>query len=102
MNWVIIVVFVGLIILFIKMKAARHKFVMITLLIILLFVYVTYSRVASANSIKIDQPGDILKAGKVYLGWLGNAIGNLKLVTSNVAKMEWQLENKTTAEENED
>lgn len=105
MNWIIISVIVVLVIMFIKAKAFRHKFFMITFLVVLLFIYITYSKVAAANSISINSLGDFFKAGKIYFSWLGNAVFNLKSLTSNAVKMNWNITNKTASSniiENED
>jgi len=94
MNWLIIVALVILGFAFIKMRHIKHKFYLIILLVVILFVYVSATRVLSNKNFDFRSASDIGSAVKLYFSWLGSVGGNFKNIVGHVISMDWNL-NKT-------
>ncbi len=95
MYWIIVVGLIILAFAFLKMNHLRHKSFLITLIIMALFIYVTFSNVVKDNDIDIKSLSGVDKASRLYFVWLGGFFDNLKVITSNVVKMDWESTNKT-------
>jgi hypothetical protein len=95
MYWVIILCLAVLAFAFLKMNHARHSLFFVVIILLLLFVYITVSRVVKENNINIKSLEGIEKASRVYFSWLGVFFGNLGEITGNAIKMDWSMKNKT-------
>lgn len=90
MNWLIIVL-VAVLLLIIFKKEIEHK---ATKVVVVLLIFFVISLLFSFGQIK-QQDIDLkswegLKvASGIYFGWLGNALGNAKVITANAIKMDW-------------
>lgn len=101
MNLPIIIFTVALIVvvlLFIKFRHFKHRTFAILLILLLVFVYVTSTRVLHQYDLNLKSVAGIEKAVKVYFVWLGGAFDNLKVITGNAMKMDWDIKNKTAAD----
>ena len=76
-------------------KRIRHKFLAIFLIALILFSFLSFNAVFGGKDISIKNVSDIGKAVKLYFFWLGSIFGNLKTITANAVKMDWNS-NKTT------
>lgn len=97
MNWLIIVILIALAFFFLRMKHTRHKIFMVFVILLLLFVYLTSSRVLTGQSINWKSIAGIETATKLYFSWLGSVFDNFKTVAGNAMKMDWKLNNKTAS-----
>lgn len=95
MNWLIIAVLIILVLVFIKIRYIKHKVFLILFVLILLFFYITSSRILDEYNINWKSVAGIEKATKVYFAWLGGTFNNLKVITANTIKMDWAMKNKT-------
>lgn len=95
MNWIIIVVLIVLAFIFLRFRHFKHKVFLVFLILVLLFFYVTASRVLSGYDINLKSVAGTEKAIRVYFTWLGEALGNFKVLTANAIKMDWTAKNKT-------
>lgn len=94
-SWLIIAVFVVLLLVFFRVKYMKHKVFAVLFILVLLFLYVTASRVLAGQNINWKSVAGIEKAVKVYFVWLGGAFDNLKVLTGSAVKMDWSIQNKT-------
>jgi len=96
MNWIIAGIFIVLVFLFLRFKHMKHKIIAIFLIISLLFIYSTASTLFQGEDIEWKSFAGLEKAGKIYFSWLGNALTNLRSLSGNAIKMDWQIpENET-------
>ena len=76
-------------------KRMKHKFVAILLIGFLLFGFFSFNIVFKGKDVSVNNVSDIGKIFKIYFSWLGNVFGNMKTITGQAIKMDWQG-NKTT------
>jgi len=89
MNWIIFAIFIVLIFVFLRFKHLKHKIIAIFLIISVFFVYTTASSLFQGEDIDWKSFAGVEKATKIYFSWLGNALGNLKTLSGNAIKMNW-------------
>ncbi|MBR9706585.1 hypothetical protein GOV14_06115 [Candidatus Pacearchaeota archaeon] len=94
-NWIIVAVFLIGILFFMRMNHLKHRYTIIFLILLALFLYATISVVNSRNEFDLTTTKGSLNAVKVYLGWLGHGFQNLKALTGNAIKMDWTNTNGT-------
>ena len=95
MYWIIIIALIILAFIFLRMSHQRHRMVLIILILVFLFLYITGSRISKQYDVSWKSVAGIEKGVKIYFSWLGGAFGNIKTITSNVIKMDWNFKNKT-------
>ena len=88
-SWWIIAILIILVFLFLRMRHFKHKIFAVVVILVLLFVYITVTKVISENKVDLKSFNGLVTAGKVYFSWLGNAIVNVKDLTTSAIKMDW-------------
>jgi len=73
----------------VELKRLRHKLFAIFLIALILFFYVTISLTLREQEVDFKTTEGITKASKLYLAWMGSAFGNMKIITTNAIKMDW-------------
>lgn len=96
MNWIIIGILIVLVFLFLRMKHFKGKIVAVLLIITLIFLYTTATTLLTEEEINWKTFGGVEKALRIYFSWLGNAFGNLKTISGQAIKMDWQIEKNNT------
>lgn len=91
---IIVVLFIiGLYVL--KISHFRHRFFIIFLIFIAIFLYVSLTLVQSKHNLDFTTFEGVSNSVKVYFGWLANGFQNLKAITGNAIKMDWASTDKT-------
>ena len=72
-----------------KFKEFRHKFGLIVVIVLVLFLVASFGQLYVSNDLNLTSFDGIVKAGKVYFGWLGNAADNLFKVSTYAVKQDW-------------
>ena len=90
MNWIIIIILLILVFAFLKMRHIKHKFIAIFIIILLIFFYTSASSLFSGQNIDWKSFSGLEKASHLYFSWLANSFSNLKSLTGNAVKMDWQ------------
>jgi hypothetical protein len=98
-SWIVIVVLIVVGIFAIKLNHLKHRFFIILLVMIALFLYSTMNLVTTENEIDLASVDGIFSAVKVYTGWLANGIGNVKDLTGRAIDQDWTNTNATFFEE---
>ena len=86
---VILVVIIAFIYFFIEFKRMRHKAFAIFLISIILFLFITSTVVLRGKDVDLKTVQGLFKAVKIYFSWLGSVLGNMKSITTNAIKMDW-------------
>jgi hypothetical protein len=93
MHWVIIV---GLVVLavyiiqkFVHLSHWNSKFWMITIIVLLGFVALSFFGVVKVNSVNLNTTSGFFSAVRLYFSWLVHAFSNIKAITGNVMKLTW-------------
>jgi hypothetical protein len=75
---------------FLQFKELKDKFV--TIFLIGLFLFLLFSCYAAFNGkdLSIKDFSDIGRIGKIYFAWVGSALNNVKVLTTQAIKMNWQ------------
>jgi hypothetical protein len=72
-----------------KARHVKHKFYAIFLVLILLFLFLSASRLFSGSNIDFKSFEGWIQAGKLYFSWLIHIGGNLKTLTGEAFKLDW-------------
>jgi len=93
-NFVILAVLVFLVLLlvllFLKAKTMQHKTYAILITVMLIFFYVTGSKIIAENNVDLKTFDGMVTAGKLYFSWLGHVLQNTKVLIGNAVKMDWR------------
>jgi len=87
-SWILVGVLIVLILIFFKFKDVKHRVFSISLILLVLFFYMTFTNVAS--DVNLNSVEGIVKAGELYFVWLGNAVKNVVGITSSAIHMNWE------------
>jgi len=98
-SWIVIAILVIAGIFAIKINHLKHRFFIIILIFLALFLYTSMSMVKDQNDLDLKNPKGFFSAVKVYAGWLTNGFQNLKSLTGRAIGMDWSLTNRTFTEE---
>ena len=88
-SWIIVVILIVLALVVVKVRHIRHKTFIFIVLILLVFFYISVSRVISSQNLNLGTFDGIMTAGKIYFSWLVHAGGNAKIIVGNAIKMDW-------------
>ena len=77
------------------LKRVKHKLFAILLIALILFAFFSFNMVFKGKDISINNVSDVEKITTLYYSWLGNVFTNIKLITTQAVKMNWDG-NKTT------
>ncbi len=73
----------------VEFKRVRHKIFALFLIGLILFLYFSASYVFKNKDIDFKTVSGITTASKLYFSWLGSVFTNLKSITVNAVKMNW-------------
>jgi len=99
MGWLLIVLLVIAMLVVSKLvhfKHLKHKLTAIIIVLLLFFLYLSFTTIVKNNSITLSNVSGIFSAVKIYFSWLVHVFGNLKDITGNVVKMDWFPQNITS------
>lgn len=71
-------------------KSMKHKFFAIFLIALILFSFLSFNFVFKGKDISINNVSDLGNIVKIYFSWLGGVFNNIKIITSQVIKMNWK------------
>lgn len=88
-----LVIGIGLIVLMVlfKMKEIRHKFGLVAIALIVLFLVFSFSHVYKSNKPDLTTFDGISQVTKLYFSWLGGVFKNLGKVTGFAINQDWGL-----------
>ncbi len=99
MEFTVIVFIIAILIvaiwLIFRIKGLKHKLLSFFLISLILFSFFSFNFVFSGKDISIKSISDLGNIVKTYFVWLGGIFNNLKVITTQAIKMNWQG-NKTT------
>lgn len=94
-SWIIIVVLVIIGLFVIKLNHLKHRFFIIMLILLALFLYTSMNAVTQKNELDLKSSSGIFSAIKIYSGWLANGFQNLKSLTGKAINLNWGSTNGT-------
>lgn len=98
-SWIVIVVLIVVGIFAIKLNHLKHRFFIIMLVLLALFLYSTMNLVTTENDIDVTSIDGALSSVKVYAGWLANGFSNVKELTGRAIDQDWSSSNASFFEE---
>lgn len=96
MMWWLIIVGVLLLLLLFKFKEIRHKIGLTFVIVLLVFLVVSFGQLYASNDLDLTTFDGVMKAGKVYTSWLSSAIGNIAKVSTYAVKQDWGMNSSIT------
>ena len=94
----IILAFVFAVFLIFKTGHFRPKLWAIFAVLLLLFLYVSYSLATKDAGLDFSLDG-IGKGAGLYLSWLGSAFGNFKVLMGHAVNLDWDTEKNDSTED---
>lgn len=95
MNWLIIVALVALVYFFYNQTHhIKQRYTAIVVVVLLLVFYISFVQVTKGHDIDYSSMDGVQSAAKLYFSWLGTMFVNLKELSGNAVKMDWDA-NKT-------
>jgi hypothetical protein len=73
----------------IEVKRLKHKLFALLLIGLILFSYFGFVTSIKDKDIDLKSPSGVMKAGKVYMLWIVSISQNLKILTTNAIKLDW-------------
>lgn len=98
-SWIVVVVLIVVGIFAIKLNHLKHRFFIILLVLLALFLYSSMNLVTNENDVDLTSVDGIFSAVKVYTGWLANGVSNVKDLTGRAIDQDWTNSNATFFEE---
>ena len=92
-NIIVIAVLLIVGVIAVKMNHLRHRIFIIMMILLAIFLYVSFYTVTATNNLDFKSPEGVINAVRVYLGWLANGFNNIKVLTGNAIKMDWTSTN---------
>jgi hypothetical protein len=93
-NLILIGVLIGVVVIGIlfsvKFKKLKHEIFAVFLIAVLLIGVFSFFMAFKGRDISVKSIPDLEKAVKIYFSWFGNAVHNVKIITAQVVKMNWQ------------
>ena len=90
-TWFLIGVLIIVLLVVFKFKEIRHKFGLIIISLIFIFLIFSFAQVYKTHKADLSTFDGALEVGKVYFSWLGSLFGNVGKVSSYVVHQEWGL-----------
>jgi predicted tellurium resistance membrane protein TerC len=75
---------------FVEVRRFRHKTIVVIILLFLILTCFGFSLTIKDKELNLKTIDGIKDAGQLYFYWLGNTLSNLKPITTNTIKMEWE------------
>jgi hypothetical protein len=94
---IVLVILSAAIWMIIEIKRFEHKIFAILLIGLILFGYLSTINAFKTQELDFTSISGIYSTGSIYLSWLGGFFNNLKTITLNVIKMDWNLDTNNTA-----
>jgi glucan phosphoethanolaminetransferase (alkaline phosphatase superfamily) len=91
----LIVVLIIAILVLVRLKKFKHELVAIFLIALLLFGFFSFNAVFKGKDISVKNLSDVGNLGKMYFSWLGNIFNNVKVITTQAVKMDWNNSKST-------
>jgi len=92
-SWIVILILIVVGVFAIRLNHLKHRFFIILLVILALFLYSTINLVSNKNNLDLSSADGVFSAIKVYIGWLANGFNNLKELTGKAIKLDWSNSN---------
>ena len=73
-----------------KFKGIQHKVVTIFLIALILFSFFSFYLAFSGKDLSVESIADIEKITQLYFSWLGSVFNNMKSLTTQAIKMNWE------------
>jgi hypothetical protein len=86
----VIAILIITILLALELKKMKHKLFAILLIALILFGFFSFNTVFKDKEVKIETISDVGNVVKLYFSWLGTAFNNVKVITTQAIKMDWQ------------
>ncbi|MFH1308270.1 MAG: hypothetical protein ABIH72_05445 [archaeon] len=87
--WLVGIGLILVIFMFLKAKDMRHKIYAITIVLLILFFYISASKIFTASPVDVKSFDGVVQGGKLYFSWLGHAFSIAKDITGKVVSADW-------------
>ena len=91
LNWWVIAIVVIVIFILLKFKEIRHKLGFLIVVGLVLFLVLSFATLYTSHELDLTNFSGIVKAGELYMSWLGTAFQNVKGISAYVVNQEWGL-----------
>jgi hypothetical protein len=86
----LIAAFIVVILMLLRFKKLKHEIFAFFLILLILFAFFSFTLAFKGKNFTIANVSDVNSAVKIYLSWFGNAFDNVKIITTQAVKMNWE------------
>jgi ACR3 family arsenite efflux pump ArsB len=90
--WIIAICLVVLLLFVLKVQHVRHRVSWIVLVILGIFIYITFVAISLDKSFDLTSVSGFKEASLFYFSWLVNAFKNIRTLTGNAISMDWGID----------
>lgn len=91
LNWWVITLVIILIFILLKFKEIRHKLGFLIVVGLVLFLVLSFATLYSSHNLDLTNFSGLMKAGELYVSWLGQAFHNVKGISAYVINQDWGI-----------
>lgn len=91
LNWWVIGLAIVIIFILLKFKEIRHKLGFLLVVGLVLFLVLSFATIYSSNNLDLTNFAGVMKAGELYVSWLGTAFQNVKGISAYVINQDWGI-----------
>ncbi len=73
----------------VEFKRMRHKVFAMVLIGLIVFSYISAVVIFKDEDVDLKSVSGIISATRLYFSWFGNIFVNVKTITTNAVKMDW-------------
>ena len=88
-SWLVIAILIIVGVIAIKANHFRHKFFIIGLIVLALFIYTSIAAISDEEQTDLKSVQGWIKTAQLYVGWLANGFNTLQEITGQAIKMDW-------------
>ncbi|MEA3329914.1 MAG: hypothetical protein U9Q06_04175 [Nanoarchaeota archaeon] len=83
---------IAIIFVYVKFHYIKHKLYWLFIIFGILFIYLTFMASIFGQDLNLTTSNGLEQAGQLYWSWMGNAFDNVKTLTTNAIKMNWETD----------
>jgi len=86
----LVAVFIVIVLTLLRFKKLKHEIFAFFLILVILFAFFSFTVAFKGKDVTISNFSDVANAAKIYFSWFGNAFDNIKIITAQAVKMNWE------------
>lgn len=91
LHWIVFIVLIAVTVFVFNMRGLQHKIFILFLVISALLLYSSLMYISYKNDFDLFTLHGVFESLRVFGGWLGNGLDNIKSLTGKAIDMDWSF-----------